>query len=286
MSGVTRTADGVFEIDFAALKEGRRAFWRKRGPVEVDEFLLGRALAAVLERCERRDLGGRLLLWNDVRIFLSEADLRFLEVNLARTRRDLEALVADHARTVEAVFVQGAPPAVTVGCDADAPLARGVGKVRVGWRSGPAAEAPAPLAAEATQRAGAFQAGPVPGEATRRLPAAPSAGSVRVRWARGEALLAPGRRYTVGRASPENLGQPDLVRLDGVDATVSRMHLSVEVGPQALTVQRAVGVNAVQVGDQPLTEGGRCFVDLADLPVTVVLADGAAVIEFSAAGGP
>jgi hypothetical protein len=285
MSGITRTADGVFEVDFAALKEGRRAFWRPREPVEVDEFLLGRALAAVLARCERRDLAGRLLLWNDIRIFLSEHDFRFLEVNLPRTRRDLEALVADHARTAEAVFVQGAPPAVAVACDADAPLARGRGKVRVGWRGGPPAEAPRIAAAEATQRAGAFSAAPIQGEPTRRLPES-SAGLARLRWALGEALLCPGRRYTVGRASPDNEGQPDLIRLEGVETTVSRAHLFIEVGPQVLTFQRAVGVNAVQIGDQPLTEGGRCFLDPDDLPVTVVLADGAARLEVLPGGGP
>jgi hypothetical protein len=103
---------------------------------------------------------------------------------------------------------------------------------------------------------------------------------VLLRWPGGEAPLAAGRRYTIGRASPENDGQPDLVRLEGVGTTVSRAHLFVEIGARTLTLQRPLGVNAVVVGDQPLTEGGRCFVDLADLPVCLRLADGAVVLEL------
>jgi hypothetical protein len=283
MSGaVTPASRDLFEVDFAALKEGGRRFWRRAQPVAVDEFLLGRALEAVLAYCDRRDLQGRLLLWNDLRIFLSEEDFRFLEVNLARTRRDLEALVLAHARAREASFIQGIQPTVVLSCDLEAPLPQGTAKVRVGWRSEPAAAPPGPASGEVTTRAGAVSAtgAPLLPEATRRLPEGAAQGGVILRWAGGEALLESGRRYTVGRASPENVGQPDFVRLEGAGATVSRAHLFVEVGARTVTLQRPLGVNAVLVGDQPLTEGGRCFVDLADLPVSLRLADGAVAIEL------
>lgn len=281
-SAVTQASPGVFDVDFSALREGGRRFWRQREPTPVDEFQLGKALEAVLACCTRRDLQGRLLLWNDLRIFLSEEDFRFLEVNLARTHRDLEGLVIAHARAHEAAFIQGIQPTVLLTCDREAPLPQGSAKVRAGWRSQPAMEAPGPGAGEVTQRAGAVgpAAAPQP-EATRRLPeSGPTTGVLRLRWRGGELPLQPGRRYTVGRASPDNAGQPDLIRLEEADATVSRAHLTLEVGARAVTLQRPVGVNAVMVGDLPLTEGGRCFVDLADCPVTVVLAGGAAVVEL------
>ena len=68
-----------FRVDFGRLDEDGllsrlRGMLSRPGAVVVDPYRVGRAVCEVMSRSAERDVHGRLLVWNEFRVYLSRAD--------------------------------------------------------------------------------------------------------------------------------------------------------------------------------------------------------------------
>ena len=78
MAALTREGPNQFRVRFDEL--ARRGLGRllRRDSVQVDPYLIGRAVTEVMGACTVRSATGRGLLWNDYRVVLSRADFELL----------------------------------------------------------------------------------------------------------------------------------------------------------------------------------------------------------------
>jgi len=284
---VTQRDERSFQVDLTALEGG---FWRRLAQrrVRVDPYLVARAVLAVMEHCDHRDVRGKPLMWNAYRIFLSQEDYDGLAPIVVRLEQDLASLLQERFHEGGASLMGGLNVELLV--SEGERLAPGVVVVQPSFSAwderGSATDAQA-----VTVRAGREAARPPP--TPRRVtdpadPAAtvidnvePSPGLV-VRWGAHEVGVSAGMRVVLGRPHADAAGS--FVPLHGASNEINRRHLFIEAGPGgSAVIGRLSSANAVQVDGRLVQPGGQLAV--THLPVEISLSKGALVLTL-APGSP
>jgi hypothetical protein len=274
MGAVRREAVDQFRVGFAPIARARRG-----EAVEVDPFLIARAIALVMRECAVRTAAGGRLLWNEYRVVLARRDFELVRALERRLEADLVAVLAQEVRALRAELV--GELRVTVVFDESDELAAGEGVVRVGFV--PTAELARPRAGEMTVRLdapafGAMAAGgaarPGPADTVFVDDAAGAAeGRCVVLWPGGWAPVPPGGAVVVGRPHAE--APPRFVGLTGASAKISKRHFWIAAGPGAVRIGRLAEANPVHVGGQLLAPSQE--MDLA-LPAEISLSHGELIV--------
>jgi len=242
-----------FRVHFGELAKIRRG-----EPVQIDPFLIARAIALTMRECTVRSAAGRSLLWNEYRMILARGDFDLVRSLQGPLERDLGGVLAQEASTREAELV-GALRVTVVFDEADE-LPRGQGVVRVAFV--PTERLAAPRAGEMTMR---FDGWVVAGEIAARAPKAGSdtqfvhdstggaGGSCTLQWPGGTFPLALGSTVVVGRPHPD--APPQFVGLAGAGPRVNKQHFWIAIGPTTIRIGRLANSNPVHVNGQALAAG-------------------------------
>ncbi len=278
MSVLVRDSAEQFRVGFAALAHKVVKGAPKGGPVQVDPFLIARAVAEVMAACTFRSAKGGRLLWNEYRVILARADFALVRALQGSLERDLgEALAAEAASTGAELVGE---LRVSVVADEADELPAGTGVVRVGFV--PTAQLAAAVTGELTVR---FDAGQLGG----LMKAVGSSETVivsevgapprryRLRWPHGEALLTLGATFVLGRPHP---GAPEgFVALAGASAKINKQQLWIATAPGGVRVGRPAAANPVHVNGEALAPGGELAVTVA-APLSIALSRGELVLTL------
>ena len=279
MTVLEREHPDRFRVRFAALARKLHKA-APRGAAEpalqIDPYLLARAVAEVMAACTLRSARGRRLLWNEYRVILARADFAFVRALQGVLERELGQVLAAEAAASGAELV--GELLVSVVADEGDELPAGEGVVRVAFApAGPAAPVQAgelTVRFDVAQAGGLMRAvGAVETVIVQDDGAAPR--GARLRWPQGEATLAPGRAVIAGRPHPGE--PPGFVALTGASARISKQHVWFELTPHGLRVARPPAANPVAVQGTALAPGQELVVTL---PVEVVLSRGELVLTL------
>jgi hypothetical protein len=263
MGAIRKEAVDQFRVAFAELAKARRG-----EPVQIDPFLIGRAIAAVMRECTVRAASGQPMLWNDYRMILARRDFDLVRSLQGPLERDLQEVLAREASARQAELV-GALRVTVVFDEADE-LAAGVGVVRVAFA--PTAKLQAPLAGEMTVRFDSFEkAGELAPVSTVFVD--DTNGAPVVQWSGGAARLEVGATIVLGRPHPE--APPRFVALAGAGAKINKQQLWLAVGVTSVRVGRCANANPVYVNGHALAAGQDIE---AALPVEISLSRGELVL--------
>jgi hypothetical protein len=273
---ISRDDASTFRVRFDRLAKVRRG-----DPVQVDPFLIARAVALVMRECTVRAASGRRLLWNEYRVILARRDFDLVRSLQGPLERDLTEVLAREADAREAELV-GALRISVVFDEADE-LPAGAGVVRVAFV--PTDKLATPRAGDLTVRLDGWAAA---GEIAARAPAGPAdtvfiddsaAGPGprhRLRWPGGEAAVVVGSTVVIGR--PHAGAPPDFVALTGASPRINKQHAWIAVGTTTVRVGRFAGANPVQVNGAAVPAAGDVE---AALPVEISLSRGELVLGVS-----
>jgi hypothetical protein len=279
VSALVRESAEQFRVGFAALAHKGVKGAPKGGPVQVDPFLIARAVAEVMAACTFRSAKGRRLLWNEYRVILARADFALVRALQGPLERDLgEALAAEAASTGAELVGE---LRVSVVADEADELAAGAGVVRVGFV--PTAQLAAAVTGELTVR---FDAGQLGGlmkavgssetVIVSEVGAAPR--RYRLRWPHGEAALTVGDRIVVGRPHPG--AAAGFVALTGASAKINKQQLWIAADAGGVRVGRFDAANPVHVNGEALAPGGELAVAA---PLSIALSRGELVLTLEPA---
>ncbi len=272
MAPVRKESVDQFRVSFVELAKARRG-----EPVQVDPFLIARAIALVMRECTVRSAAGRPILWNEYRVILARADFALVRSLQGPLEADLQQVLAQEAKAREADLV-GALRITVVFDEADE-LPAGQGVVRVAFV--PTERLVQPRTGEMTVRLDSWA---VAGEIVARTPKAPadtmfvddSAGGGErcvLQWPGGEARLVVGVTQIVGRPHPE--APANFIALAGAGAKVNKQHCWIALGTSTLRVGRLANANPVQVNGQPVAASQETEVAL---PAEISLSRGDLVL--------
>jgi hypothetical protein len=269
MTAVTRESPTQFQVRFAALARG--ALGRRPAIVQVDPYLVGRAIAEVMRACTVRAANGRRLLWNDYRMILAAADLEPLRALAGPLERDLAEVLTCAVEHQDAE--RCGPVRVRLVADESHELEGGCAIVRVAFV--PRERLEPARAGEMTVGIDAWTAGTrvvAEGERTVHVAEVPGAAPRRGRltWPGGEALLPPGTTVVVGRPHPEPPAA--FVALTGASLRVSKQHAWIRIEPAGVRIGRCTGANPLAVGGARVAAGAA--VAVTELPVALALSHG------------
>ncbi len=263
-------------LDQFRIRFGELARVRRGEPVQIDPFLIARAIALVMRECTVRSAIGRPITWNQYRMVLARRDFDQIRPLQAPLERDLKMVLAEEARARQAELV--GELRVTVVFDEADELPPGEGVVRVAFV--PTERLVEPRPGEMTMRLDGWV---VSGEIAARAMAAPAdtvhvgdaaAACCVLRWPGGEAPLAPGATIVVGRP---HLDPPaGFVALTGAGAKVNKLHCWVIATPASVRIGRFAKANPVHVGGQPIAAGEDLEVGL---PAEISLSHGDLVLS-------
>lgn len=263
MGAVKRESVDVFRVSFVELAKARRG-----DPVQVDPYLIARAIALVMRECTVRAAAGQPLLWNDYRMILARRDFDVVRSLQGPLERDLQAVLAEEARARTALLV--GELRITVVFDEADELRPGQGAVRVAFV--PTDRLAAPRDGDMTVRLDGWSvSGEIGGDTAFVHDSAggAAAGSCVVRWAGGEVAVPVGATVVLGRA---HAGAPaHFVALAGASPKVNKQHLWIAVGSSTVRIGRFAGANPVHVAGQAVAAGTDVEVGL---PVEVSLSRG------------
>ncbi len=281
---VTQRDERNFQVDLVALEGG---FWRRLAQrrVRVDPYLVAKAVLAVMEHCDHRDVRGKRLMWNDYRIFMAQEDFDGLAPIVRRLEHDLAALLQERFQVGDATLMGGLNVDLLVSEGERLPPSTVVVQPSFhAWSDGDAVPTGA-----VTVRA-SRDAALTPSTDTRRVtdPGDPlatgndaSPSGLVVRWGNHEAAVPPGLRVVLGRPHPDAAGS--FVALHGAPSEVNRRQLYIELDLSGITViGRLSSANAVQVDGRLVRPGGQLAVN--GLPVEIDLSNGALVLSLVPAG--
>ena len=265
-----------FRVDFGRLEEGGflgrlRGMLSRPGAVVVDPFRVGRAVCEVMSRSAERDVHGRLLVWNEFRVYLSRADYSRLRPLQSRLSAGLDTIIRKALSDLSAQTI--GDPIVRVLFDEEVDLAQGIGEIVVAYVEND--NIAAPVDAEVTVRV--RQGTPQPVERTERVSDASSPGALLVSWSGGSAAIAPGRRVQLGRPHPQP--PENFIALAGASKRINSVQLAIENGTDGVVVSRPVRANPVQIAGRLLQPGGRMV--LAEAAVEIVLSNGELTMSLS-----
>src|SRR5688572_15742014 len=137
MAAIHKDGLDQFRIRFGELARARRG-----QPVQIDPFLIARAIALVMRECTVRSAIGRPITWNQYRMILARRDFDLIRALQAPLERDLKLVLAEEARTRQAELV--GELRVTVVFDEADELPPGEGVVRVAFVPTERLDAPRP----------------------------------------------------------------------------------------------------------------------------------------------
>ncbi|MBA3396778.1 MAG: DUF3662 domain-containing protein [Deltaproteobacteria bacterium] len=259
MAPVRKESVDQFRVSFVELAKARRG-----EPVQVDPFLIARAIALVMRECTVRSAAGRPILWNEYRVILARADFELVRSLQGPLEADLQQVLAQEAKAREADLV-GALRITVVFDEADE-LPAGQGVVRVAFV--PTERLVQPRTGEMTVRLDSWA---VAGEIVARAPKAPadtmfvddSAGGGErcvLQWPGGETRLVVGATMILGRPHPE--APANFVALAGAGAKVNKQHCWIALATSTLRVGRLANANPVQVNGQAVAAAQEAEVAL------------------------
>lgn len=265
-----------FRIRFGELARARRG-----EPVQIDPFLIARAIALVMRECTVRSAAGRPITWNQYRMILARRDFDQIRPLQGPLERDLKQVLAEEARTRQAELV--GELRVTVVFDEADELPVGEGVVRVAFM--PTERLAAPRPGEMTMRLDGWA---VAGEIAARAPSGgadtvsvPDAGAAvcALRWAGGYAGLPAGATIVVGRPHPE--APAHFIALAGAGAKINKLHCWIAVGtasgrPASIRIGRFAKANPVHANGKPINAGEELEVAL---PAEISLSHGDLVLS-------
>lgn len=270
---LTQVAPDRFRVDFAHLRGARSGvggwlrWFADRAPVSLDPSLVGRALKAVIERCETRSaVDERLILWNEFWIVLAPDDHEQLQPLLPRLNAELDTVIRRAIEDLDADTE--ADPVVRIVTDDEHRTARGTAEIRAAHNrrvvSAPRHDGEMTVRVVDTRRASGKNA-----TQSVEEPAAP--GDLRVTWGDGEtAYVHRGDKVQVGRP---HTGSPQrFIALVGSSRKINKSQLAVENVGERVIVTRLPHANPVQVDSILIQPGGKMTIDR--LPVTLSLSSG------------
>jgi len=259
MSAIHREAADRFRIRFEELARAVVRGFRRGDVVQVDPYLIARAIAEVMRTCTFRTASGQRLLWNEYRVILARTDFEMVRALQGPLERDLGAALANEPAVRGAELV--GELRISVVFDEGDELRAGDGMVRVGFV--PTDKLPAARAGELTVRfdaatlTGMMQAvGSVETVIVNDSGASPAA--YLLRWPGGEIALAEGATVVLGR--PHASAPPQFVALTGASARVNKQQLWIVAGPDALRIGRLADANPVHVNGTQLAAGAEVTV--------------------------
>jgi len=274
-SAIQKATIDQYRVEFRELARVKRG-----EPVQIDPFLIARAIGLVMRECTVRSAAGHPILWNEYRMILARADFELVRSLQGPLERDLRGVLEQEARARQAELV--GELRITVVFDEGDELASGQGVVRVGFV--PTERLAAPKPGEMTVRLDR-QGWAVAGEIAARAPkgsddtmfvddSTGGSGGCMLRWPGGQAPLAVGVTVIAGRPHAEAPAQ--FVALDGAGAKVNKQHFWIALGTQTARIGRLANANPVHVNTQSVAAGHE--VEVA-LPAEISLSHGAFVIS-------
>jgi Protein of unknown function (DUF3662) len=281
VSALVRDGAEQFRVSFAALAQKVAKDVVKQQPrgaaVQVDPYLIARAVAEVMAACTFRSAKGKRLLWNEYRVILARADFALVHALQGPLERDLGEALASEATASGAELV--GELRVSVVYDEADELRAGEAVVRVGFVT--TAQLPAVEAGELTVRFDAGQlgglmkaVGSVETVIVQDPGAAPRA--YRLRWPHGEAALALGATFVVGRPHPG--APPGFISLTGAGAKINKQQLWLApVASGGVRIGRLAAANPVHVGGEALGPGEERTVTA---PAEIALSRGELVLTL------
>jgi len=277
MGAIRKEAVDQFRVAFGELARVRRG-----EPVQVDPYLIGRAIAAVMRECTVRSAAGRALLWNDYRVILARRDFELVRTLGGLLERDLAQVLAQDVAARRADLI--GELRVTVVFDEADELAAGAGVVRVAFV--PTERLAQPREGEMTVR---FDTGVVSGEIAARATgpggggetvfvedtgAAPAIPPCVLAWPGAQVSLPVGASAVVGRPHPGS--PPQFVPLTGASAKVNKQQFWISIGVAGVRIGRLPTANPVHVNGRALAPSEETEVAL---PVEVSLSRGELVVS-------
>jgi hypothetical protein len=270
VSIVRKESVDQFRVAFGELAKAKRG-----EAVQVDPYLIARAIALVMRECTVRSAAGTPILWNEYRMVLARRDFDLVRSLQGPLERDLQQVLAQEAAARQAELV-GALRVTVVFDEADE-LPVGQGVVRVAFV--PTEKLQQPLAGEVTVRFDEFvRAGELVGRAapTDTVFVEETGGTRHVvQWPGGEARLEVGTTVVLGRPHPE--APPRFVALTGAGAKVNKQQLWIAAGATSVRIGRFPSANPVHVNGQQLAAGQDVE---AALPVELSLSRGELLVSI------
>ncbi len=276
MAAVTQDGPNQFVVRFAALARGRLARLLQDRVVQVDPYLVGRALVRVMRTSTVRAASGRRLLWNEYRVILSRDDFEPLRALTGALDRDLGEALGRELKERDAELV--GPLRIHLVVDEADELRAGEAVVRVGfapkersWAAdageltiGLAAWTPGhPVAAPPTQ---------VHGERTVYVTdaAAAALAGCTFAWPGGEGPIPAGVTVVLGR--PHASAPAHFLALTGASPRVNKQHAWIRLTAEGATVGRFSKANPVHVDGKLVPAGSE--VSVPALPAEISLSHG------------
>ncbi|MBX2796208.1 MAG: DUF3662 domain-containing protein [Myxococcales bacterium] len=280
---VTQRDERSFQVDLGQMGSG--SFWRrlKRTPVRVDPYMVAKAVFAVMDFCQSRDVRGQRLMWNDYRIFLSQPDFDGLAPLITRLEQDMASLLQERFNEGDATLVGGLQVELLV--SEGERLQPGTLVVQAAFLAPQNEAKESGPAGAVTVRAGRRAPTPPPVPSTKRVtdPVAAAMGAVSVSWGEHSAQVNAGIRVVLGRPHVDATGS--FVPLHGAGNEINRRQLFIEPGLEGgAVIGRLSSSNAVQVNGRLIQPGGQIAV--SDLPVEVSLSNGALVLRVEEPAAP
>jgi hypothetical protein len=272
MAALTREGPSQFRVRFEDL--ARRGLGRllRRDFVQVDPFLIGRAVTEVMGACTVRSATGRSLLWNDYRVVLARADFELLGALQGALDADIQQALRRVVAERDAELVGDLR--VTIVVDEADELAAGHAVVRAAFV--PTERLSAPIAGQMTVRFDEMSA-------LHRELRTVCVGDTDVddaryalEWAHGRVTAALEGTTWVGRPHPE---PPErFIALEGASTKINKLHFTLVASPGGVTIARPPSANPVQVGDRALPAGEQ--IEIAP-PASISLSNGDLVLALS-----
>lgn len=280
MTATWQREAGQFEVRWSELAGRGR---RRPSYVQVDPYLVGRAISAVMAACTVRTAAGAPLLWNDYRVILARADFEPLLALRGLLEHDLRDVLAREAHQRQAHLV-GELQVSVVADDADE-LEPGVAVIRPAFV--PTDDLRAPADSQMTVRFDLFaarQGAAAPAAPPRAIdttvvpePIDAAAAPWTLRWPGGQAVIPLGVTVIAGRPHPDP--PPSFIALHGASSKINKQQLSLRAGPGRVTVRRMPAANPVHVASELVAASAE--VEVAP-PVEIWLSLGELILTLAA----
>ena len=275
--GLRKLGAGRFQVDFAQLLRPGclLARWLRSTDVEIDPFTIGQAVQMVLEQCDVRSVRGKPLVWNEIKIFLSDRDYQALVPLERRLRAGLGRVVRETLAKLDADTVGDLVVRVLVDEEGQTPP----GRSEIVAAFVETADLAPDRDGEQTVRV----ARPViePRDPTQPIREPEVEGAVRLRWDQGEALIPPQVKLQVGRPNPK--APERFIALLGASRKINSYQMALENTGDAVVIARPVKANPVQVAGRLVQPGGKLRV--SKLPVKISLSNGEMILELERPDG-
>ncbi|MCP4657603.1 MAG: DUF3662 domain-containing protein [bacterium] len=122
---VTKVGPGHFRVDFTKLKakgvSGLVSGLTQPEPAEVDPYLVGRAIRAVMRGCKFKTVHNHRLVWNEYKVFLSVSDYQTLLPLLRRLKAGLDTAIRSTLSELKAETVGDVMVRILVDEEGEAP---------------------------------------------------------------------------------------------------------------------------------------------------------------------